>query len=284
MIGDMDLERELDRWLAAGHDVLPTRAMDAALARIELTPQRPAPRVPPRRTDPMTLLRLAAAAALLGLVTVGLLLVSGRPRDDSPTTSTRVSPAAEPSVVAPSSSPAATIARPTGTPIWTSPPLDGRFTSPSLGYSMSLPDGYVGVPATESWNVDAATEDSSPWLEHIESPDRMVTMTARSASLGRPMTTDEWLDKFLQSPNAPASGDDCRSGVEWERIPVGTLTGRYYHEPCGLLWAVVATGDRGYVFTMYFNVYDTPYLADPFEAAFKAILAGTELTPASVTD
>ena len=48
--------------------------------------------------------------------------------------------------------------------------------------------------------------------------------------------------------------------------------------------AVVADGDRGYVFTMYFNVYDTPYLADPFEAAFKEMLAGTELTPASATD
>jgi len=32
---------------------------------------------------------------------------------------------------------------------------------------------------------------------------------------------------------------------------------------------------------MNFNVYDTPYLSDPFVAAFKEMLAGTELTPPS---
>ena len=149
---------------------------------------------------------------------------------------------------------------------------------------MPVPAGYVGAPATAGWNYYAPTEDSSPWLEHIQSPDNMVTMTARSASLGRPMTTHEWLAAFLRSPGAPYSADDCKVAPEWEAIPVGSATGRYYHEPCGLLWAVVADGDRGYVFTMYFNVYDTPYLADPFEAAFKEMLAGTELTPASATD
>ena len=279
MIGNVDIERELDRWLAPGDDVLPARAMAAALARVERTPQRRVLQLTPRRTHPMTLLRLAAAAALLVLATAGLLLVSGRPRDPGPTTPPPASPAA---VVAATSSPIATVPAPTGTPIWTSPPLGDRFTSPSLGYSMPLPAGYVGVPATGDWDYHAATEDSSPWVEHIQSPDNMVTMTVRSAALGRSMSTDQWLEAFLGSPNAPYSADDCKV-ADWETIPVGNASGRYYHEPCGLLWAVVAQGDRGYVFTMYFNVYDAPYLADPFVATFKEMLAGTELTPATAT-
>ena len=282
MIGNVDIERELDRWLAPGDDVLPARAMAAALARIDRTPQRRALQLTPRRTDPMTLLRLAAAAALLVLATAGLLLVSGRPRDSAPTTPAAPSPAGEASVAVSTSSPSPTPG-PTGTPIWTSPPLGDRYTSPKLGYSISLPAGYVGVPATAEWNYYAPTEDSSPWVEHIQSPDNMVTMTVRSAALGRPMTTDQWLEAFLRSPNAPYSADDCKV-TDWETIPVGNSSGRYYHEPCGLRWAVVAQGDRGYVFTMYFNVYDAPYLADPFVATFKEMLAGTELTPPTATD
>ncbi|HET8786778.1 MAG TPA: hypothetical protein VFM38_14150 [Candidatus Limnocylindrales bacterium] len=282
MIGNVDIERELDRWLAPGDDVLPARVIDSAMARIGGMPQRRARSLPPRRTDPMTLLRLAAAAALLVLATAGLLLVSGRPRDAGPSASPLASPAAAASVAAATASPSATPG-PTGTPIWTSPPLGDRYTSPTLGYSMPLPAGYVGVPATAGWDYYAPTEDSSPWLEHIQSPDNMITMTARSAKLARPMTTDEWLEAFLRSPNAPYSADDCKI-VDWETIAIGNASGRYYHEPCGLLWAVVAQGDRGYVFTMSFNVYDTPYLSDPFVATFKEMLAATELTPATAKD
>jgi hypothetical protein len=284
MIGNMDIERELDRWLAPGDDVLPARAMDAALARIDMTPQRRARTVPPRRTDPMTLLRLAAAAALIALVTAGLFVAGGGPRQDDASPSTPASlparaPVATPSLLSSPASPSP--AGPTPTPIWTSPPLSERYTSKSVGYAMPVPTGYEGEPARGEWDYYAPTDDSSPWLEHMWSPDHLVTITARSASLGRGMTTDEWLAVFLDSPNAPYSSDDCKVAPVWDTIPVGSASGRYYHEPCGLLWAVVADGDRGYVFTMNFNVYDTPYLSDPFVAAFKEMLAGTELTPPS---
>lgn len=286
MIGNMDIERELDRWLAAGDDVLPARAMDAALARIDQTPQRRARMVPSRRTDPMTLLRLAAAAALIALVTAGLFVAGGGPRpSDAPPSPAASFPAQAPvATPSPPSSPASpSPTGPTPTPIWTSPPLSERCTSKPVGYSMPVTAGYTGEPARGEWNYYAPTEDSSPWLEHMWSPDHLVTITARSASLGRAMTTDEWLAAFLASPNSPYSADDCKVAPVWDTIPVGSASGRFYHEPCGLLWAVVADGDRGYVFTMNFNVYDAPYLSDPFVAAFKEMLAGTELTPGTAT-
>ncbi|HET9084531.1 MAG TPA: hypothetical protein VFN41_09035 [Candidatus Limnocylindrales bacterium] len=284
----MDIERELDRWLGPGDDVLPARAMDAALARIDLTPQRRARSVPSRRTDPMTLLRLAAAAALIALVTAGLFVAGGGPRPDdgrssAPAVSAPVQAPAATASPSPTSTATASPPGPTPTPIWTSPPLSARFTSPSVGYSMPLPAGYDTEAGKGEWNYYAPPQDAAPWQDTISSPDHLLIMTARSAKLGRAMTTDEWLEAFLASPNAPYSADDCKV-VEWEQIPIGGTTGRYYHEPCGLLWAVVADGDRGYVFTLLFNVYDTPYLADPFEAAFKAMLAGTELTPGTATD
>ena len=233
----------------------------------------------------MTLLRLAAAAALIALVTAGLFVAGGGPRPSDAPPSPAASLPAQAPVATPSPSPAAspTPAGPTATPIWTSPPLSERYTSQSVGYSMPVPTGYTGEPARGEWDYYAPTEDSSPWLEHMWSPDHLVTITARSASLGRTMTTDEWLAAFLASPNSPYSADDCKVAPIWDTIPVGSASGRFYHEPCGLLWAVVADGERGYVFTMNFNVYDAPYLSDPFVAAFKEMLAGTELTPATAT-
>jgi hypothetical protein len=286
MIGDMDIERELDLWLSAGDDILPARAMDAALARIDLTPQRRTRFVPPRRNDPMTLLRLAAAAALIVLAAAGLFVAGGGPRPSDAPTPAPSAQAQAPGVSAVASPTATTTASapaPTGTPIWTSPPLGERYTSPSLGYSVPLPAGYATEAGKGEWDYHAPPQDAAPWQDTISSPDHLLIMTARSAKLGRAMTTDEWLEAFLASPNAPYSADDCKV-AEWQPIPIGGTTGRYYHEPCGLLWAVVADGDRGYVFTLLFNVYDTPYLADPFEAAFKAMLAGTELTPTTAID
>jgi len=68
MTRETNVERTLDAFLAPEADRLPDRVVDAALAEIARTPQRPALRVPwriPRMSMPV---RLAAAAAIVAVV------------------------------------------------------------------------------------------------------------------------------------------------------------------------------------------------------------------------
>jgi hypothetical protein len=98
------------------------------------------------------------------------------------------------------------------------------------------------------------------------------------------MTTDEWLETFLASADAPAGLEvTCHPKDAWAPVPVGDTTGAFYLEPCGPLWAVVAAGDRGYVFTVSYSVMDTEVQSAPFVTTFKEMLAGMELTPETAT-
>ena len=85
MTDDRSLERAARSWIEAGPTQAPDRAVEAALLRIETTPQERDLRIPWRFAQMTTPARVAAAA-VIGVLLVGgvLLYAGGRPANDLP--------------------------------------------------------------------------------------------------------------------------------------------------------------------------------------------------------
>jgi hypothetical protein len=120
MTDDRSLERAARSWIEAGPTRAPERAVDAALQRIELTPQERDFNVLRRIETMPSIARVAAAAAIGVLLVGGALFMLGRPSESigAPSPAPSASPSATPSEVASASAtaiPAAAL--PAGGPI-----------------------------------------------------------------------------------------------------------------------------------------------------------------------
>ncbi len=79
MTDDRSLERAARSWLEAGPTEAPDRAVEAAILRIQTTPQERDLRIPWRLPKMTTPARVATAAVIGVLVVGGALLLLGRP-------------------------------------------------------------------------------------------------------------------------------------------------------------------------------------------------------------
>ena len=140
MTDDRSLERAARSWIEAGPLRAPDHVVEAALLRIETTPQERGLRAPWRVTTMPTIARVAAAAAIGVLVLGGAILFLQRPGQPS----VGVSPSSSPSL-APTVSPAAA-------------------TRP-FGLALVEVDGTVredlGLPL-DAWFADLSTESGDP--------------------------------------------------------------------------------------------------------------------------
>ena len=100
-----------------------------------------------------------AAAAVIGVLVVGVLLIVGRPGDQP-----AVGGAASPTPVAQSATPSASdVATPSAVSI---PALTETFTSPRHGYSVRYPTGWTTQPATKPWTSGIDTHRWKSLAEH----------------------------------------------------------------------------------------------------------------------
>ena len=194
MTDDRSIERAARTWLETGPTEAPERAVEAALLLIDTTPQERDWQVPwrlPHMSSPVR--------ALLGIAAVAVFLVGGvmllRPAPfEGPGTGSSTSPSPSP---APSASPRFS--------------LTGTFTSPRMGYSIGMADGWTSVAGTEGWTGTTTNEPPAADVVTVTGTDSTITIA--SQPMPADTTFEAWLTQFHQDsfepitdfPNTPIS-------------------------------------------------------------------------------
>lgn len=266
MTANVELERRLSDYYSAEVSVrAPDRVLHAALAAIDITPQRRVLRLAPRRLQAMNIYaRAAIAAVAVVVVGAGVLAVIGPGRESGPGGVANPTPPPSPS---PSLVPSPSVApSPSPSPL---PALTGSFTSNVFGVSSAYPAG---------WKVQRATQLRTPAGGCTElCADRIYEKETNSPFFdlaSRPLAGQDVAAWTASAISDPAFGGTCAAVTEPITIDgaAGTLATIC---PNGLFVAVTTAGGRGYVFVLY-------RVADIGE--FKKLLATVRLQPEDAKD
>jgi hypothetical protein len=260
---DRDFERTAQAWLAQGPDRLPDRVLDAVVDEIHVTPQRHALSVPWRilRMNQMTRVLSVIAAVVVVVIGGVVLLRPGSPSSGSPSGpggSTGSSPGSS-----------------------GMPPLSKTFTSTVNGYSMSYPDGWKVVTATQSWTTGSTTfnpDDHS--VDSFSGPNLAIyAVSQKLATSGSPT---QWLDKYLSDAKLEFSNRPDCAVVKTEPIVVDGATGvMNYSCSIVLIDAVVTSAGRGYVFSMQGDSVDKAWVLDLLKTVKLNPQAAIDTPPSS---
>ncbi len=193
MTARTDVERILDAFLAPDHDVLPDRALQAALDQVDDTPQARRGLLAPRRLPYMNLLARGAAVLVVAAVAIGgLAFLAGRNSD----------------VAAPSPSPIPSPS-PSTPPL---PTLDATFVSPSYGFQVRYPSGWFANPGTPPWSLGMSLEPGNPISDAILTPSGLYRMRLSGGSIALPSgMTMEQFRAFASPFSSPFNSDPCPS-------------------------------------------------------------------------
>ena len=263
MTAHSELERRLSDYYGAEVPLrAPDRVLHAALASIDITPQRRVLSLVPRRLQTMNIYaRAAIAAVAVVVVGAGVLAVIGPGRGSRPggvATTPPPSPLLTPSPSLPPS--------PAPSPL---PALTGSFTSTVFGVSTAYPAG---------WTAQRATQLRTPAGSCAElCADRIYEKETDSPFYeleSRPLAGQDgaaWMASVIADP---AYGGTCAAVTEPIAIDgaAGTLATIC---PNGLFVAVTTAGGRGYVFVLY-------RISDIGE--FRKLLATVRLQPEDAKD
>jgi hypothetical protein len=226
MTDDRSLERAARSWLETGPTQAPPRAVEAALLRIDTTPQDRDLPIPRRFTQMSMPARLATAAVIGALAVGGVFYLLGPGRS-----SNVGAPIPSPSVE-PTSIPGLGL-------------LTERFASPTFGYTIAHGPGWMIIPATPSpGSTDFLADGDQILPKGTDS-----SLAVRSDPLGSD-TFETWLGRIRsQIADDPGVPTDCRGGdpSTWPEVKVGGETGHAF-ELCNASGVVVQVGNRGYVF------------------------------------
>ena len=189
-----------------------------------------------------------------------------------PAASLAPAPSLESAPASPSSTPAASAGQPSPTPV-PIPALTQTFRSPTMGFTVRYPAGWIVHKASEPWRPGWGDLWDDPNGDRIES--ETAGFRGGSQRLLPGQTAAEWISAYL-------SGADPNCGVR-EQIRVGGTTATINLNGCdgeGRLGGrvydlVVGVGDRVYNFTMEGEV-DRGFL--------DAMLATVGFDPASAVD
>ena len=172
----------------------------------------------------------------------------------------------------PSSSPSPTV-RSTSTPP-PPPALAATFTSPRYGFSIQYPTGWVTRPATDAWtsglpDFGATTGDV---IYHPVYQDHLWIMVASQPLGGK--TASRWVDDQLAG-----LGGVGVCGASIDPVTIDGTQGKR----C-VSTAATASGDRGYVITLYTSGDNPAEVAGYDQAYFNDLLATLRLRPADAVD
>ena len=258
---DHDFDRITEAWLVEGPAELPERVLDAVVDEIHLTRQRRAVRAPWRFPAMTTLSRLGAAA-VVGVLAVGGLLLITRPGQSA------VAGPSPDSSVAVTASPTAVASVPSV------PPLTGTFASPPYGYTVRYPAGWTTTPATDSWKTSTWTTPGDPTLDAIYSTDARLSVASQPLTAGQ--SPDSWLATYCHyAAAAPCIGTITIGGETGSLAQDGgPAAGGPVQLGRVIFDAAVVVDRRGYEFTLDGH-------AD--RSLFDALLASVSFDPADVT-
>ena len=251
-----DPDSVLAAWLDQGPTDLPDVTRRAILTAIPTTPQARRGLLAPWRSTPMNMFARGAAVLVVAVVAIGALAFFASPR----------SGVGGPSPVSPSASP-------TPSPSASAPPLptlDATFISPSHGYQVKYPTGWIVTPGTGPWPLGTNREPGNPVSDAIISNSSTDRARFSGASLALPagMTMDQFRS-FASPYSAPFQSDPCtpiaplpvpvminyQASPATSPQPVEAVVGingcHALAELGGYIYAMeVIAGGRGYTFTL----------------------------------
>ena len=254
MTDDRSLERAARSWLEVGPTEAPPHAVDAALLRIQTTSQERDWNVPRRAISMSPFARLTAAATL-GVLLVGGVLLITRPGSGVG------GPSAPPSA---SVSPSAVAAVPSGPASPAIPALDSTFTSTTNAFTVGYPRDRPVTRATLVWRVDDYGNYDSALSDLIGTDRRFLGSSTRLAP-------GESFEHWFAAYDATRLVPTCVAPAREEPVTIDGLDGVLdLHCPALYAEAVVNKGNRVWVFTTW----------HPEEMAlFSTMLESIKLTP-----
>jgi len=267
MTASRDPDRLIRAFLHEGLDELPDPVYDAVRDRIEQTRQRAV--IGPWRTSNMNrYLQIGlAAAAVVVIAVVAFNLLPGSP-----------APGGEPSATPePTATP-----EPSPSPI-AAPPLTQTFTSKVHGISVSYPEGWTVLAATEPWTdcLYCSPVHSAPYVDVLLHPvhDDGLFLRIASQPIGESAPEDWVAAQMATDEPDPPLGRGCTTT---EPIVVDGATGLSGGDTC--LVAVVTTAGRGYHIDLFVSPDNLDLVAQYDRAWFEEVLATVQLHPEDAVD
>ncbi len=105
----------------------------------------------------------------------------------------------------------------------TAPPLPRSFTSPRMGYSIQLPDGWSITPATASWAPRTQVLYTDHTVDVFQSKTARLAITSQPLTAGQ--TADDWMLLYCQLYQP--GWVNCPTILPtWPAVTVGDATGR----------------------------------------------------------
>ncbi|HET9457278.1 MAG TPA: hypothetical protein VFO78_08050 [Candidatus Limnocylindrales bacterium] len=263
-----ELERRItDFYASEATPRAPEWVLEAALATVETTRQRPALRVPWRIPNMNTYAKVAVAAVAIvavGAVGLAVLRPGSSPGVGGPIVTPSPTPAPSPSATLP----------PLPTPSPYEPPaLTETFTSDIHGMSISYPAGWSSQAATVPWTTSSLPLFREPAGDYLYEPSRTDHLFLGIVSKALADTSfDEWAADLLGANGCPGSSAP---------IVVDGAAGVIAPE-CTL--AVVSSEGRAYVFALNASDDFADLRAFDSRAWFEEILATAQLQPADAVD
>jgi hypothetical protein len=228
MTDDRSLERAARSWIEAGPTQAPEHAVEAALRRIETTPQERDLRVP-WRIPAVTILTRLAAAAGIGMLLVGgalFLLPGSGPGSGGPTPTP--SPTPSPTAPPPSASP---------TPLTLK-----TYTSQRYAYSLDYPADWTVREAVRSLPAYEAPWIDSDAIDYFARTSSVPGIIVAASKVSKGTTIEEW--------SAGTAEATCGAPTDRETLEIGGEPGSLLtYSSCYStfhIWAVVVHGTSAF--------------------------------------
>ena len=281
MTEDRSLERAARSWLEVGPTRAPEAAVEAALARIQTTPQE-------RDWLPWRTIHLnQMSRAVVGVAAIAVLLVGGAfllSRTPGPGPSVGPSPSSPTASPSPSSAPStssAVASAASSSSASSLPTFSQTFVSKRMGYSVRMPDRWSGHPATDAWVSGATISWGGGSVDDLRSADTRLSVASQPLKAGE--TADQRLQAMIKG--SPV----CTAVVPASKtIPVGDQVGTVAVNGCVIPpnQSPMIPGERAYAVYLVVGGRAYDFLLDGAvdPAYLEAMLATVTFDPASAVD
>ena len=280
MTDDRSLERTARSWLEVGPTAAPEAAVEAALTRIQTTPQERDLHFPWRTTRLNQMVRASIGIAAVAVVLIAGATLLNRPGPGlAPSPSlTTPSPSATPTPASPS--PVTSSASP-GSSGASTPVFPLTFVSKRMGFSVKYPDRWSAHPATADWVLGDTISWGGGSNDDLHGPD------ARLSVASQPLKPGDTPTSRLQA--MIAASPVCDAVVPAPKtIPVGGQVGTVAVNGCIIpnQQSPMFPGERAYAIYLVVGgrVYDFILDGAVDPAYLEAMMATVTLDPGSAVD